>query len=56
MDQDGNERHQLYLHSPGGVDVVPLTGTPEIKHIIGPWSPDTGAIALTDGLGSVDLG
>jgi dipeptidyl aminopeptidase/acylaminoacyl peptidase len=48
MDQDGNERHQLYLHSPGGADAVQLTGAPEVKHIIGPWSPDGDAIAYAN--------
>ena len=45
MDKDGDERYQLYLHAPGGVDVVPLTGPAEVKHTMGPWSPGGDSIA-----------
>ena len=45
MDRDGDERHQLYLWTPGGAEPLSLTGSPEVKHIIGPWAPDGKAIA-----------
>jgi dipeptidyl aminopeptidase/acylaminoacyl peptidase len=44
-DAGGNERTQIYLASPDGGAVVPLTSNPKVIHTFGGWSPDGGRIA-----------
>ncbi len=39
-DAGGDENHQIYLVSPDGATLVPLTSSPEVRHNLGSWSRD----------------
>jgi dipeptidyl aminopeptidase/acylaminoacyl peptidase len=46
-DYQGNEKHQLFLISPGGGEPEALTNDPEVQYVFGdgPWSPNGELIA-----------
>lgn len=46
-DSGGDENHQLYLVSPDGVKLVPLTQDPDVRHNFGGWSRDGRWIAYS---------
>lgn len=46
-DDGGDENHQLYLVTPDGEDLVPLTSDPAVRHNFGSWSRDGRLIAYS---------
>lgn len=46
MDEGGNERVQFFLLSGDGSAIIPLTDTPEAKHLWGGWSHDGNRFAF----------